>query len=107
VSASQWFGAARAHAAADVAQSCLVVTTAVLPDSLPPELRRVVEAMRSSYDAAYLDRYLELGSVTRDEIRAWMRPLAAARLRILQHNPFGQCDQEAVRAIATGERVII
>jgi aminoglycoside phosphotransferase (APT) family kinase protein len=102
-----WFGASRAHAAADVAQSCLVVRTAILPDSLPAELRRVVEAMRPALEAAYLDHYLELGRVSRDEVRAWMRPLAAARLRILQQNPFGEHDYEALRAIATGERVMI
>jgi tRNA A-37 threonylcarbamoyl transferase component Bud32 len=104
-----WFGTSRAHAAADVAQSYLVVATAVLPDALPLEPRRALEALRPTLDAAYLGRYLELGAVTRDDVRAWMRPLAAARLRILQQSPLAgfEYDRATLRAIATGEREIV
>jgi len=95
-----WFGAARAHPAADVAQSYLVVTTAILPASLPAEARARLQAMRPLFDAAYLDGYLALTGARREDVHAWIRPLAAARLAVLQPG----MDGEALLAFATGAR---
>jgi aminoglycoside phosphotransferase (APT) family kinase protein len=100
-----WFGAGRAHPAADVAQTRLLIATALLPD-LPLQARERLRAGRERFDSAYLQRYLELSSVARSDVLLWMRPLAAARLYDEQGLASAKSDWPLLRAIATGARTI-
>jgi aminoglycoside phosphotransferase (APT) family kinase protein len=98
-----WFNACRAHPSADVALTYLIATTTLLADLLPAEIVARIEPLRSMVDAAYLDRYLEVTGVTRDQVRSWMRPLAAARLTDLDRAGASGFDRNRLTAIATGE----
>jgi hypothetical protein len=100
-----WFGAGRAHPAADVAQTRLLIATALLPD-LPVQACERLRAGRERFDSAYLQRYLDLSSVARSDVLLWMRPLAAARLYDEQGLASAKSDWPLLRAIATSARTI-
>lgn len=101
-----WFGAGRAHASADVAQTCLLIATALLPD-LPVQAREQLHAGRDRFGAAYLQQYFAHSGVVRSEVLLWMRPLAAARLHDEQGLKAPRSDRMLLEAIASGARQVI
>jgi hypothetical protein len=70
--------ASRGHPLADVARTSLLLSLG----SPPPGTRGrwLIELARSSFHRAYLSRYMQLRSVSREQIDAWQAPIAAARL---------------------------
>ena len=99
-----WFAAARAHPAADVAKTCLVIATATLAE-LAPEPRERLLSTRSMLLAAHLERYLSRSTVSRSDVRLWARPLAAAYLHS-QHNDSTGRDLALLHAIAIGDATV-
>jgi len=79
-----WEKAVRGHPSAGVAKTSLLLRFAALPASmsLPRPLRITAQrqAARRLLHAAYIRRYLQLSTVTQQQLAAWEAPLAAARL---------------------------
>jgi aminoglycoside phosphotransferase (APT) family kinase protein len=99
-----WFGARSAHPSADLAKTCLTLRTATLSE-LPMEQR--TRLLSSGLDQAHLARYIARSSVTREQVRLWMKPLAAAMLFNGQQEGFVGRDYEMVKTIATGALQIV
>ena len=75
-----WLTAHRGHPAADVARSSIILSIAQAPNwnRLQAALLGMAQGL---YHKLYLQRYLALNpAVRRPQIRAWMLPVAAARL---------------------------
>jgi aminoglycoside phosphotransferase (APT) family kinase protein len=100
-----WFGASRAHPAADVAQTHLTIRTATL-SHLAAEPRERLLSLRSQLETAHLEHYLAHSVVTRADIRAWMRPLAAAYLHTQRDDATGR-DRPLLEALATGDVALV
>lgn len=83
-----WVHATRGDPLADVANTALVFTHAVLSRPVEPPIRTRIDQVRSSFYAAYLRHYAELRFVTDEELAAWKLPVAAAGLS--EHAPDAQ-----------------
>lgn len=99
-----WFGARSADPSADLAKTCLTLRVATLSE-LPLEQRS--RLLSSRLDQTHLARYIARSSVTREQVRLWMKPLAAAMLFGGQQYGFVGRDYEMVKAIATGALQIL
>lgn len=75
-----WMTACVGSPAADAARTALILTTSELPEGIPGPVRRYVQALRKSFNAAYLERYCALSGCTPAQIEAWKLPMTAARL---------------------------
>jgi aminoglycoside phosphotransferase (APT) family kinase protein len=73
-----WVDAARGHPLADVARTALLMQHAALPAHMPG--RSLIEAGRALWYRLYLRRYCQLRSVSPGQVKAWLLPVAAARL---------------------------
>jgi hypothetical protein len=104
--AFDWFGAARAHPAADLAKSCLIIGTATLSD-LPRALADPLLALRPPLHESHLARSLEHTGLTAAEVRLWMRPLAASVLQAGAERGHRGRDWDLVTAIATGRCTLV
>ncbi len=89
-----WVNAFSSHPAFDVARSAVCMRFQGVRDDTPPRSRAIREAVTE----AYLDRYLAVTSVTRDQIASCARHCAATLLR---HQPAGPARAELTR-IADG-----
>ncbi len=75
-----WMTARQGSPAADVAATAILFTFAQLPYG-GPATHAIIQLWRGIFFRTYLSRYMALDkSVSRDQIRAWMIPIAAARL---------------------------
>jgi thiamine kinase len=75
-----WFDASIGDPAGDVARTCLVMQYAKAPDALDGKVEGFGESLRSTFNAAYLDHYRRLWALSPGELKAWMLPVASARL---------------------------
>ncbi len=75
-----WMTACVGSPAADAARSALILTTSELPEGIPGLVRGYVQALRKSFNAAYLEGYCALSGCTPAQIDAWKLPMTAARL---------------------------
>lgn len=98
-----WFAACRAHPAADVAQTCIVMAATDVPVTVPQPVRDHLHATRDEVLAGYVARYLAGSTVTSAEILAWLRPLARVRLHQLRRTTSVTFDEPKLVAIADGE----
>jgi uncharacterized protein (TIGR02172 family) len=73
-----WANAMCGHPLADVAQTALLMQHAAVPPHMPG--RWLIEAGRTLWYRLYLRRYCQLRSISPEEVKAWMLPVAAARL---------------------------
>jgi aminoglycoside phosphotransferase (APT) family kinase protein len=73
-----WVEATRGHPLADVARTALLMQHATLPPHMPG--RWLIESGRALWFRLYLRRYCQLRSVSPEQVRAWLLPVAAARL---------------------------
>ncbi|MCI0439223.1 MAG: phosphotransferase [Chloroflexi bacterium] len=73
-----WNNATRGNPLADVAKTLALINAG----SPPPDLRlgEQFESARNLINEIYLERYAELRGVARQQIEAWLLPVAAARL---------------------------
>lgn len=75
-----WMTAFRGPPLADVARTCVLLTFGQAPDT-GWLLRRLINLLRRAFRSRYLRRYLELHpEASRAELKAWMLPVAVARL---------------------------
>jgi len=75
-----WFDASIGDPAGDVARTCLVIQYAKAPDALDAQGQGATETLRSTFTAAYLDHYRRLCALSPEQLKAWMLPVASARL---------------------------
>jgi thiamine kinase len=75
-----WFDASIGDPVGDVARTCLVMQYAKAPDALDAQGQGATEALRSTFNAAYLDHYRRLRALGPEQLKAWMLPVASARL---------------------------
>ena len=75
-----WFDASIGDPAGDVARTCLVMQHAKAPDALDAQGQGATETLRSTFTAAYLDHYRRLRALGPEQLKAWMLPVASARL---------------------------
>ncbi len=94
-----WIDATRGNPLADVARTSLLLQIGVPPGINVP-IRLMIESIRSVFHQAYLMRYMQLRSVSREQIAAWRAPIAAARL------DEGIREEES-RLVATVEAAVI
>ena len=73
-----WTDATCGHPLADVARTALLMQHAALPPHIPG--RRLIETGRALWYRLYLRRYYQLRSISPDDVKVWMLPVAAARL---------------------------
>lgn len=74
-----WLDASRGHPLADVARTHLLMT-GPLPPTLTAGQRLLIRLGRDALVRAYLGSYFRLSGFKRADLRAWMLPVAAARL---------------------------
>jgi uncharacterized protein (TIGR02172 family) len=75
-----WMTATSGNAAADVARTLLLLKDSALPSEMPFPVRLILTFIRYRLYSVYLKRYIELSSVSLNEVRQWEVPVAAARL---------------------------
>jgi len=76
-----WMTAQQGHQLADVARTAVILAVGRAPDE-NLWMRILSSFLGKRFSKAYVARYLELHpGTTEDELRAWMLPVAAARLR--------------------------
>lgn len=90
-----WVHATRGDPIADVANTALVFTHAVLSRDVEPRIRGKIDQVRSSFYGAYVRHYAELRTFTDEQLAAWKLLVAAAGLS--QHAPDAQ--REALVAL--------
>jgi len=73
-----WVDATHGHPLADVARAELLMQHAALPPHMPG--RWLIEAGRTLWYRLYLRCYCQLRSVSPEQVKAWLLPVAAARL---------------------------
>jgi uncharacterized protein (TIGR02172 family) len=73
-----WVDAKKGHPLADVARTVLLHTMTGDPGNQP--LPGFIRLFRNRFNDIYLGHYFQLRQGSRDELEAWMLPVAAARL---------------------------
>lgn len=73
-----WESAKHGHPLADVVQSSIIFSTAVLPPELPISKKVIVSSLRRILYTTYLKRYCELNHLSMDNIKSWRLPVAVA-----------------------------
>ena len=74
-----WVTAAQGHPLADVARTLLLLRIGEIPPGTPG--RRLINLGRHAFLSAYVHRYTRLRAMPREQIEAWLVPIAAARLQ--------------------------
>jgi aminoglycoside phosphotransferase (APT) family kinase protein len=92
-----WFDASRGDAAADVANTSLVIRHAALPGGLDPRVATTLAAVREAFGAAYLDHYARLCPAVAARVAAWLLPVAVARLAL----PLPAGERETLTALVS------
>jgi len=75
-----WPNAKRGCPLADVARTAVILQTGPLPATLSPAKRVALTLARALFRSAYLQRYFQISSLSRQQLPNWEVPLAAARL---------------------------
>lgn len=75
-----WVDATRGNPLADVTRTSLLLTVGALPPGTSAPARRLMEAMRRWFRAAYMRRYFQRRPGDRQQLTAWQPVIAAARL---------------------------
>ncbi len=75
-----WMNAYAGTRAGDAARTYLMIVSPFTPDSAPVYLRPIVKIHKRVMAASYLEEYRRHTGIGRDEIRAWLPLVAAARL---------------------------
>nr|WP_145402602.1 aminoglycoside phosphotransferase family protein [Paenibacillus xylanexedens] len=75
-----WMTGMTGDPAGDVARTWVILMSGNLPDDEAPAIREAFDRARSIMLQHYLERYIALSGITREQIEAWMLPVAAARL---------------------------
>ena len=75
-----WFDASVGDPTADVARTCLVMQYAKAPGIVDGQGDAEAEALRSTFNSVYLDHYRRLRPLSPEQLKAWMLPVASARL---------------------------
>ncbi|MCC5910977.1 MAG: phosphotransferase [Clostridiaceae bacterium] len=76
-----WTNAYQGNHLSDVARTCIMITTPFMPTGTPKAILWFSKILKSFFCEAYLCEYIQLSKVKREDIEAWMLPVAAARLR--------------------------
>lgn len=73
-----WVDGSQGSPLADVARTVIISTVGDLPEDMP--MRRLLNLFRHQFSRLYLKHYFRLRPGGQAEYRAWMAPVAAARL---------------------------
>ena len=73
-----WIDATQGNPLADVTRTCLLLRMGEVPSFMAR--RWLINSVRALFHSIYLRRYLRLRSGSREQIAAWLLPVAAARL---------------------------
>ncbi len=92
-----WVDATCGHPLADVARTALLMQHGAVPPHIPG--RWLIETGRALWYQLYLRRYCQLRSVSPQQVKAWLLPIAAARLS-------EGIPEEEARLLALIERVV-
>jgi hypothetical protein len=92
-----WVNACAAHPAADVARSLVLMRYQGMPKGLPAPAGRAIREVRNAVTDAYLEHYLAITDVSREDV-ALCEPLMAAAL--LRHEEHEEEDRAALERLA-------
>lgn len=76
-----WTNASVGHPMADVARTYLTLSTPYVPPNLGAVLTVALKFIRPLFRYTYIHKYRKLSHASMSEIMAWLRPVAAGRLR--------------------------
>ncbi|MDP4094717.1 MAG: aminoglycoside phosphotransferase family protein [Bacillota bacterium] len=75
-----WMTASSGNPAGDAARTCLILKSPFLPKGTPAFIVLLSKIMRKKLLSIYLNEYIGMSGIAKEEIEAWMLPTAAARL---------------------------
>ncbi|WBW94940.1 aminoglycoside phosphotransferase family protein [Oceanirhabdus sp. W0125-5] len=75
-----WADCCIGNRCADVARTILTLRTASIPDHTPKFKRKIIQFIRNRFSKEYINEYLRLSELTKEEIIQWNVIVAAFRL---------------------------
>ncbi|WP_158602139.1 phosphotransferase family protein [Cohnella endophytica] len=75
-----WITGMQGNPAGDVARTILMLKWGSLPDETPPEIVNMILDLRNLLLETYIEEYIRISDITREEIDQWLIPVAAARI---------------------------
>ncbi|WP_405156491.1 phosphotransferase family protein [Paenibacillus sp. FSL K6-0108] len=75
-----WMTGMSGDPAGDVARSWVILMSATLPEDTAPAILKGFEGVRNLLLDDYIRHYLQISGISRQEMDAWILPVAAARL---------------------------
>ena len=75
-----WVDSSQGSPLVDVARTTLLLRVSELPPSMNERRRQKIAEMRYLFDEAYIERYTQMQSISREAIARWELAVAAARL---------------------------
>jgi uncharacterized protein (TIGR02172 family) len=82
-----WLTGSRGDPLSDVCRTVMIFETVTLPSDMPLVTRIIQQVSRSLLTSIYLQHYLKIRGVKKEEITRWRLPLLAARLREVESYP--------------------
>ena len=76
-----WMNTSRGNPMGDVQRTCLMIQSPYISSDRPPILKFVVKGIKRLLHYWYQKHYLKLSGATKVELRSWLVPVAAARIR--------------------------
>ncbi|QYR22581.1 phosphotransferase [Paenibacillus sp. sptzw28] len=76
-----WMNACIGDPLGDAARTCLMINSPYITPDIPASMAPVVAEIKRVLLDNYREEYLRLTGAHQDELKAWMLPIAAARLR--------------------------
>ncbi len=64
----------------DVARTILIITTPYMPEGTPPLIKMLSGHLKRILSSCYIKEYTRLSKLRQEDIKAWLLPMAAARL---------------------------
>lgn len=75
-----WMTGMSGDPAGDVARSWVILMSGTLPEDADPAVHRGFELARNVMLNHYIQQYIQISGISRQELDAWILPVAAARL---------------------------
>jgi uncharacterized protein (TIGR02172 family) len=76
-----WTNAYSGNHLSDVARTCIMLRSPFLPNGSPKIMILLTKIFKHLLYSTYIKEYLRLGKAKKDDVVAWILPVAAARLR--------------------------
>lgn len=75
-----WMDATYGSPLADVARTCIVISTGALPNNTSLILGKIIKLVQGKLYSEYIKKYIKISGVKMEEVEKWYLPVAAARL---------------------------